>query len=98
MTLGGMIAADVHGKNHHGAGSFGMHVESLSLALPDGSVATCSATQCRDLFDATIGGMGLTGTILRATFRLSRIETGWIKQTTVVAQESRDGARRSRST
>jgi decaprenylphospho-beta-D-ribofuranose 2-oxidase len=87
VTLGGMIAADVHGKNHHGAGSFGMHVESLSLALPDGSVATCSATQCRDLFDATIGGMGLTGTILRATFRLSRIETGWIKQTTVVAQD-----------
>ena len=87
VTVGGMIAADIHGKNHHGAGSFGGHVESLSLALLDGSVATCSARQSPDLFEATVGGMGLTGTILCATFRLLRVETGWIRQNTVVAQD-----------
>jgi FAD/FMN-containing dehydrogenase len=82
-----MIAADVHGKNHHGAGSFGSHVESVSLALPDGKVITCSPESHADLFDATIGGMGLTGSILQATFRLSRVETGWIKQNTIVARD-----------
>ena len=87
VTVGGMIAADVHGKNHHGAGSFGSHVESFSLALPDGKIVTCSAEEYPDLFDATIGGMGLTGTILQATFKLLRVETGWIKQQTIVAPD-----------
>lgn len=87
VTVGGMIAADVHGKNHHVAGSFGEHVESFSLALPDGEVVTCSPEIHADLFDATIGGMGLTGSVLQATFRLSRIETGWIKQNTIVARD-----------
>lgn len=87
VTVGGMIAADVHGKNHHGAGSFGAHVEQLSLALPGGEVVTCSPQDHPDLFAATIGGMGLTGTILQATFRLLRVETGWIKQETVVAED-----------
>lgn len=85
VTVGGMIAADVHGKNHHGAGSFGTHVESLFLALPNGETVTCSSQERVDLFAATIGGMGLTGTILEATFHLLRVETGWIKQQTVVA-------------
>ena len=66
VSVGGMIAADVHGKNHHGAGSFGEHVESFSLAMPDGSIVTCSAGQSPELFAATLGGMGLTGTILSA--------------------------------
>jgi len=87
VTIGGMIAADVHGKNHHGAGSFGTHVESLLLALPSGKVLACSAQSNPDLLDATIGGMGLTGTILQATFRLARVETGWIKQQTFVAPD-----------
>ncbi len=87
VTVGGMIAADVHGKNHHGAGSFGAYVESLLLALPDGKSVTCSAQDHSDLFEATIGGMGLTGTILQATFRLVPIETGWVKQNTLVAPD-----------
>ena len=86
VTVGGMIASDVHGKNHHGAGSFGDHVEALKLALPDGEVRTCSAQENADLFAATIGGMGLTGVILAATFKLVRIETAWIRQETIVAQ------------
>jgi FAD/FMN-containing dehydrogenase len=87
VTVGGMIAADIHGKNHHGVGSFGKHVESLLLALPDGKVVTCSPADYPGLFEATIGGMGLTGTILQTTFRLMRVETGWIKQNTVVAPD-----------
>jgi decaprenylphospho-beta-D-ribofuranose 2-oxidase len=87
VTVGGMVAADIHGKNHHGAGSFGDHVESLILALPDGKVVTCSPEEYPDLFTATIGGMGLTGAILQATFKLLRIETAWIKQKTIVAQD-----------
>ncbi len=85
VTVGGMIASDVHGKNHHRDGGFGSNVESLRLALPGGDVVTCSPTESPDLFWATVGGMGLTGTILEATFRLKPIETGWMRQDTVVA-------------
>lgn len=85
VTIGGMIAADVHGKNHHKDGGFGDHVESLTLALPDGSTVTCSRENNAEIFSATIGGMGLTGTIIDATFRLRLVETGWMRQTTVVA-------------
>jgi len=87
VTLGGMIAADVHGKNHHRAGSFGDHVESLDLMLAGGGVVTCSASSNRDLFDATRGGMGLTGIILRATFRLIPVETAYIRQETLRARD-----------
>ncbi len=86
VTVGGMIASDVHGKNHHRAGSFGDHVEALKLALPDGEVRICSARENADLFAATIGGMGLTGIILTATFKLIHVESAWIRQETVVAQ------------
>jgi FAD/FMN-containing dehydrogenase/putative flippase GtrA len=86
VSVGGMVAADVHGKNHHGAGGFGDHVEAFDLALPDGQVSTCSRRENIDLFAATIGGMGLTGTILSATFRLLPLETAWIRQETVVAR------------
>ena len=85
VTLGGMVAADVHGKNHHRDGGFGHHVESLRLALPDGSVLTCSRDENAGLLRATIGGMGLTGTILDVTFRLMRIETGWMRHRTIAA-------------
>jgi decaprenylphospho-beta-D-ribofuranose 2-oxidase len=85
VTVGGMIAADVHGKNHHRLGSFGGHVESLDLALADGSVAHCSAGENAELFAATRGGMGLTGIILKASFRLIPIETAWIRQETLRA-------------
>jgi FAD/FMN-containing dehydrogenase len=82
VTVGGMIAADVHGKNHHGAGSFGDHVESLVLALADGRIVPCSATENADLFAATRGGMGLTGVITSASIRLMPIETAYIRQET----------------
>jgi decaprenylphospho-beta-D-ribofuranose 2-oxidase len=87
VTLGGMIAADVHGKNHHRDGGFGNCVEELTLLLPDGTTVRCSRTEHKDLFSATIGGMGLTGTIVEVTFRLLPIETAWMRQTTLIAAD-----------
>ncbi len=75
VTIGGAIASDIHGKNHHVDGSFANHVEQLTLQLADGSVATVSPTNDAELFWATFGGMGLTGMVLSATIRLLRIET-----------------------
>ena len=80
VTVGGMVASDVHGKNHHGAGSFGDHLDWIDLALGDGQVLRCSRTEHADLFAATCGGMGLTGIVLRARFRLRRVETSRIRQ------------------
>jgi FAD/FMN-containing dehydrogenase len=85
VTVGGMVAADVHGKNHHITGSFGRHVLWLDLALADGHIVRCSQQECADLFAATIGGMGLTGVILRVAFPLIPIETSFIRQTTLKA-------------
>lgn len=82
VTVGGMIAADVHGKNHHKVGSFCDHVDWIELALPDAGVVRCSAHEHADLFAATCGGMGLTGLILRACFRLLPVETASIWQST----------------
>lgn len=80
VTVGGMIAADVHGKNHHAAGCFGDHVQSLDLLLADGRVVACGPDRDPELFAATRGGMGLTGVILRASFRLIPVETGYVRQ------------------
>jgi decaprenylphospho-beta-D-ribofuranose 2-oxidase len=85
ITVGGAIAADVHGKNHHGEGGFGRYVEMLLLALPTGKVVRASRQDHADLFQATVGGMGLTGTILEAAIRLRPVETGWVRQRTIVA-------------
>jgi len=82
VTLGGAIAADVHGKNHHGEGSFSTCVEWVEVLGPDGVVHRASRTQNPDLFGWTCGGMGLTGVILRAAIRLRAVETGWIRQRT----------------
>ncbi len=83
VTLGGMAACDVHGKNHHGAGSFGRHVLWLDLMLADGAVVRAAPGEA--LFDLTIGGMGLTGVILRLAFRLRPIESPLIVQDTLAA-------------
>jgi decaprenylphospho-beta-D-ribofuranose 2-oxidase len=85
VTLGGMIAADVHGKNHHIDGSFGSFIDWIDLMDASGKTHRCSAHENPDLFAWTIGGMGLTGVILRAAFRLRPVETAWIKQTTLPA-------------
>lgn len=73
VTLGGAIASDVHGKNHHRAGTFGSHVLSLELARSDGQRLTCSLESNAELFAATIGGLGLTGLILSATIQMRRV-------------------------
>jgi FAD/FMN-containing dehydrogenase len=80
VTIGGMIAADVHGKNHHQAGSFCRHVTELELLRGDGEIVRCSREVEPALFEATCGGMGLTGIILSASFRMLPIETAWIRQ------------------
>jgi len=80
VTLGGMVAADVHGKMHHVDGCFGEHVLSLRLRVADGRIIECSDQREPELFRATIGGMGLTGHILEVAFRMRRIPSPWIWQ------------------
>ncbi len=79
VSLGGMVAADVHGKGHHRAGCFGSnHVTALKVRVPDGRILECTRQQHEDLFWATIGGMGLTGHILEVEFTLKKIPSPWI--------------------
>ncbi|MBK6670783.1 MAG: FAD-binding oxidoreductase [Actinobacteria bacterium] len=75
VTVGGAIAADIHGKNHHQAGSWCNHVESFRLLVGSGEVLDVHSDRNPDLFWATAGGMGLTGVVLDATFRCKAIET-----------------------
>ena len=83
VTVGGAIAADVHGKNHHRAGSFASHVPWFDLLLPDGSERRVTPATEPALFWATAGGMGLTGVLLRAGVQLIRVETSRLKVDTV---------------
>ena len=78
VTVGGAIASDVHGKDHHAAGTFGTHVRSLLLGLSDGSTRELTPESTHGEFWATCGGMGLTGTIVEATVALQPIETSLI--------------------
>lgn len=80
VTLGGMVAADVHGKNHHVDGCFGSHVTRLKMRVADGRILECGPDLERELFLATVAGMGLTGQILEVEFGLRRIPTPWIWQ------------------
>lgn len=78
VTVGGAIGSDVHGKNHHTQGSFGNHVRSIDLLTADGEVSRLTPDgPDADLFWATIGGMGLTGLVLRATVAVQRVETAY---------------------
>ncbi len=86
VTLGGMIAADVHGKNHHKDGSFGNYVDWIDVLVSDGSIKRCSRSENTDLFEWTVGGMGLTGILLRAAIFLRPITSAWIEQRTLVAE------------
>ena len=78
VTVGGAIANDVHGKNHHRAGTFGCHVTRFELLRPDGERMSCSAQETPDWFAATIGGLGLTGLVTWAEMRLRRVAGPWL--------------------
>jgi len=82
VTLGGMVAADIHGKNHHVAGCFGRHVRALRIRTGDGMEREIGPERERELFLATLGGMGLTGHILEVEVQLERVPTPWIYEQT----------------
>lgn len=79
VTVGGAIANDIHGKNHHVLGSFGDHVQRIHLLRTDGQTIVCGPDQAGDWFKATVGGMGLTGVITQATLQLRSIEGPWLE-------------------
>jgi len=79
VTVGGAIANDAHGKNHHNDGTFAGFVESFTLLAPTGDVYTCSRDKNADIFWATVGGIGLTGFILTARIRLLSVDTAYAK-------------------
>lgn len=85
VTLGGMIAADVHGKNHHADGSFASCVDWIEVLDAEGRLRRCSPTEETELFSWTLGGMGLTGVILRAAIRLRAVQTAHVRQRTQAA-------------
>jgi len=78
MTLGGMVAADVHGASHHVDGCFGAHVTGLRMRVADGRILDCGPDEESELFWATVGGMGLTGHILEVEFRMKTIPSPWL--------------------
>jgi FAD/FMN-containing dehydrogenase len=79
VTVGGAIANDVHGKNHHRHGSFGDHVLQLRLLRTDGEIVECGPGSRPDWFAATVGGLGLTGVITQASLRLRPVEGPWLE-------------------
>jgi decaprenylphospho-beta-D-ribofuranose 2-oxidase len=87
VTVGGAVAADIHGKNHHVAGSFCDHVDSLDLLTADGAIRRVSRESDPQLFWATAGGMGLTGVILRVVLRMSHVDSAYY---TVDTERARD--------
>ncbi len=85
ITVGGAVASDVHGKNHHLDGSFSNHIIEMDIVLASKETLTCSSTLNTDLFEATCGGMGLTGIISCVKFQLKKIETSFIRQKQIKA-------------
>ncbi len=90
VTLGGAVAFDVHGKNHHQDSSFCHHIQSLKVLLASGETVLCSREDKSELFWATVGGMGLTGVILEVEFDLQRIETAYIQSHNIKAKNLDD--------
>ena len=84
VTLGGAIACDVHGKNHHKEGSFGNHVNWIEIINERSEVIRCSPRENSELYHWTIGGMGLTGVIIRCSIQLKKVESGWITKKSIV--------------
>jgi len=78
VTIAGAVANDIHGKNHHGAGTFGCHVRRFELLRSDGTRRECSPDENAEFFRATIGGMGLTGILTWIEFQLKAIPSAWI--------------------
>ena len=87
VTVGGAIANDVHGKNHHVRGSFGDHVQCLQLLRTNGEVIECGPRSQSNWFRATVGGMGLTGVITQASLQLRRIKGPWLEAENVPFQQ-----------
>lgn len=87
VTVGGAIANDVHGKNHHLMGSFGDHVRGLRLLRTDGQAISCGPEEQPQWFRATVGGMGLTGVITHASIQLRRIQGPWLEAESVPFQQ-----------
>lgn len=86
VSVGGAIASDVHGKNHHSEGCFSEYVIEFKLMIETGDIITCSRDENPEKFWSTIGGMGLTGIILTAKFRLKNIQTAYIRQESIKAE------------
>lgn len=86
ITVGGAVASDVHGKNHHVDGSFSNHILEMEIVLASKESVICTPQIHADLFEATCGGMGLTGVISRVRFQLKKIETSFIRQKQIKAE------------
>ena len=89
-SLGGMIAANIHGKNHHIDGNFSNFVQWIDLVDSEGKLVRCSRNKNSEFFEWTMGGMGLTGIILRASIKLRPVETAWIKQKVIVTKSLKE--------
>lgn len=90
ITVGGAIANDVHGKNHHVMGTFGDHVENIQLLRSDGQLIVCGPEKQAEWFKATVGGIGLTGIITQASLRLRPINGPWLEAENVAFQQLTD--------
>ncbi|MCV9389468.1 FAD-binding oxidoreductase [Reichenbachiella ulvae] len=90
ITVGGALASDVHGKNHHVMGCFGDHVSEISLILSSGEEMICSPSTNSEVFEATRGGMGLTGIINTVSFKLIKVESSYIKQKQIKASNLKE--------
>ncbi len=81
VTLGGAVASDVHGKNHHKEGSFAHHIQDMRVMIADGTIVSCSRRKNAELFHAVCGGMGLVGVVIDLTLRMKRVPSAYMLET-----------------